>query len=158
MVQRKIEELNQTICKIKKDHKKDLEETLMPYKVDLEQAKENHNKASNEVDRLASENKKLREELQEYSLAFNPEVEASSTLWSKWLSTASLRDMFDGTATASESADGSDASESGYDATYEHHLPSSTVGSWLFFVHVPPGPMEETGGRANQAPGPPDHW
>ena len=82
MVQRKIEELNQTICKIQKDHKKDLEETLMPYKVAWEQAKENHNKASNEIDRLASENKSLREELKEYSLAFNPEVEASSTLWS----------------------------------------------------------------------------
>ena len=82
MVQRKIQELNQTICKMQKDHKKVLEETLMQCKVALEQARETHNKVSDEKDRLASENKKLREELKEYGLAFNPEVEASSTLWS----------------------------------------------------------------------------
>jgi predicted nucleic acid-binding Zn-ribbon protein len=92
VVQRKIEELQQTFCQMQKDHKKDREETLMAYKgaleqaeaykVALEQAVEEHNKASNERDRLASENKKLREELKEYNDAFNREVEASSSpLW-----------------------------------------------------------------------------
>ena len=93
MVQRKIEELQQTICQMQKDHKRDREETLMAYKgaleqaeaykVALEQAEEKHNKASNERERLESENKKLREELKEYNDAFNREVEASSSPW--WL-------------------------------------------------------------------------
>ena len=67
---------------MQKDHQQDREETTMQCKVALEQAEENHNKASNERDRLASENKKLREELKEYNDAFNREVEASSSpLW-----------------------------------------------------------------------------
>ena len=55
----------------------------MQCKVALEQARETHNKVSDEKDRLASENKKLREELKEYNDAFNREVEASSSPW--WL-------------------------------------------------------------------------
>jgi DNA repair exonuclease SbcCD ATPase subunit len=88
VVQRKIEELQQTICQMQKDHKKEREETWMQCKVALEraeealeQAEERHNKASNERDRLASENKKLIEELKEYNDAFNQAVEASSSPW-----------------------------------------------------------------------------
>ena len=82
VVKCKIEELQQTICQMQKDHQQDREETTMQCKVDLEQARETHNKVSDEKDRLASENKKLREELKEYNDAFNREVEASSSpLW-----------------------------------------------------------------------------
>jgi hypothetical protein len=83
VVQRKIEELQQTICQMQKDHKKDREETLMAYKGALEQAEEKHNKASNERDRLAFENNKLREDLEEYSRDFQQEVAGSPWSWAK---------------------------------------------------------------------------
>jgi hypothetical protein len=65
VVQCKIEELQQAICQMQKDHQQDREETSMQCKVALEQAEEYHNKASNERERLASENNKHREEFME---------------------------------------------------------------------------------------------